>query len=206
MEKEKFFIAQQYLDASKNLLQGITDCHNINIVISDEPVSEEERTEATRHNSFSIIIPSIFCLYHGLELMIKAFLMVDGSYKKTTHSISDVLDVFKAKYPTEFELYESFLYITDYSKTPIVKSFAEENEINSVDKLYQALRYDDVGKESKSVYDYSILKTGLKNDDYLDDIKALIESIDKIFEYGAPFYHRLEDEYETSIQTSKVPS
>lgn len=84
----------------------------------------------------------MFNLYHGLELLVKGFLLVSPDQNvKPTHSIGELCGQFSRAYPSETELIDFLTKFTDAQRLPaLLKSFLEENNLTP-DDLYQAVRY-----------------------------------------------------------------
>lgn len=130
----------QFLSLVEITSQGTLSQGNKCFVIKDLPITEEEFEEETKYSDCNIAIAVLFNLYHGIELLVKGFLLMKGPVKPK-HNIRELCMEFKAKYPFERELNEFFTKYTDNADLPTcLKEFFTENEIEFKD-LYEALRY-----------------------------------------------------------------
>lgn len=110
--------------------------------INKGPITEDELAEATRWSDHSLVIPLLFNLYHGIELLVKGFLLITPDIVvKPKHSIQRLCREFSAAYPDEIEI-NSFLHkYTEENQLPLLLSeFLKDNALTFAD-LYQSLRY-----------------------------------------------------------------
>jgi hypothetical protein len=123
--------------ARETVIQG-----NKHVIIDDGPISEEEYEERTKWSDHTLVVPLLFNLYHGIELLVKGFLLARG-YEEPTHEIQKLCRLFADEYPDEKEL-NCFLnkYINETSLPPILGQFLIDNRL-SFKSLYEALRYPD---------------------------------------------------------------
>lgn len=108
----------------------------------DGPVTEKEYHEGTKWSDHTIIIPMLFNLYHGIELLVKGFLLARSQTEvKPTHTVQHLCRQFYNAYPGEREL-NSFLrkYTEEANLPAILGDFLRDNAM-TFDDLYQALRY-----------------------------------------------------------------
>jgi len=138
-------LALQYLRLVENVSRETVSQGNAWIYSRDfgeGEVTADEYHYVTRWSDHSIIIPLLFNLFHGIELLAKGFLLVDQSEPvRMTHNISVLRDKVREKFPDENILNTFFLKYTDESQMPeLLSRFLVGNEL-SVDQLYPALRY-----------------------------------------------------------------
>ena len=72
-------LSSEYLDLVKNIADKNIEQGNPHI-ISDVMMTEKKYEEMTRWSDFIISIPSLSNFYHGLELLLKGFLMLKENY------------------------------------------------------------------------------------------------------------------------------
>ena len=100
-EKEKFNLARHFLTLSetyfflvRNVLEENVKQGNLHLVTLDKEISEEEYDEMTKWSDFNIF-PILFNFYHGLELLMKGFLILTDNYKlKIDHDLEKALNDF----------------------------------------------------------------------------------------------------------------
>lgn len=146
----------------------------------DGPIGDEEYAEKTRWSDHSIIIPLLFNLYHGIELLLKGFLLVDPEVKvKGNHDVQKLCKQFAEKYSEEALLIDFFCkYTDDVSLSPILQQFLKDNAL-SLENLYQALRYPS-NISFKDIKDYKSLKyTGEKGSKFFQELHEDIKEVRK---------------------------
>jgi hypothetical protein len=135
----------QYLVLVQNGAHEIVANDNKWVMIKDfneGPISPENYAKATRWSDHTISIPLLFNLLHGIELLIKGFLIVE-QYEdmKKSHNIVDLCIRFLRVFPNEEVLNRFFQkYTCEYTMPDIMKNFLKDNCID-IKSLYQALRY-----------------------------------------------------------------
>ena len=133
-------VSFEYLMLVENVAREIAAQGNNWIIVDDYPIEEAEYEERTRWSDHCIIIPLLFNLYHGIELLAKGFLLADGCMR-AGHKLLKLRQLFSEKYPDERELNSFFAKYTDpQSMSPILKEFLDSNHLGFQD-LYEALRY-----------------------------------------------------------------
>lgn len=152
MKKDRYLLALtfwtsalQYLRLVENVANETVSQGNTWVLVRDYSsggITEEEYSLATRWSDHSIIIPLIFNLLHGVELLSKGFLLADPEEPVgKTHKISTLRSRITAMYPGE-DVMNGFLskYTDDHEMPELLVRFLEVNNL-SVDQLYQAFRY-----------------------------------------------------------------
>gem|GEM_PF-445568 len=136
-------IALQYLSMVENVSKEIVKQGNNWVLIEDHPMSNEEYfLERANWSDHNLIIPLLFNLYHGLELLLKGLLLskANGTVKPH-HVIQDLSRQFADSFPNEAELNRCFSkYTEEEHLPPLILNFLRDNEL-SFNALYQALRY-----------------------------------------------------------------
>jgi hypothetical protein len=193
MNKERYDLALsfwtaafQYLMLVENVARETASQGNVWVMnrdFKDGPITlEEEYMEGTRWSDHTIIIPLLFNLLHGMELLVKGFLLVDPAERiEKQHKICDLCQRFKAKYPEQSTLGDFFDKYTDENCMPeLLRRFLADNNLR-VDDLYQALRYP--SPDFYAMRAYSSLK-------YQG-------------EYGTPFFKELHNDIR-AVRTASV--
>ena len=105
-------------------------------------ITADEYAEGTRWSDHTLIIPLLFNLYHGIELLAKGFLLVAPDQSvKPRHSIGRLCRQFSGTYPNETELNDFFARFTDEQHLPaLLANFLKDNSL-TLNDLYQAVRY-----------------------------------------------------------------
>jgi len=135
-------VAMQYLDLSENVSNLISESGNNWVYIQDGinfKDMEDEYRKATKWTDYNQGIPVLFNFYHGIEVLLKGFLVVEGVSTRG-HTLSTIFDRANATHPhAEFlRLIEKYLY---KDKLPIIiREFIDETSI-SIDDWYQAFKY-----------------------------------------------------------------
>ncbi|MHB8894140.1 MAG: hypothetical protein ACYC99_03050 [Candidatus Geothermincolia bacterium] len=140
-------------------------------------ITDHELSEGTRWSDHTIIIPLLFNLLHGIELLTKGFILVDPSESlKLEHNISELCRRFIQKYPNEKVLCG---FLERYTLTPhlpkLLRQFMDDNGL-TIHKLYQALRYP--SPDFTTIRNYSSLKyKGKKGTSFFADLSTGIDEL-----------------------------
>lgn len=177
-------VSSQYLMLVKNVAREIVSKSNPLVVmemkkLSEGPRTEDESLEAPRWNDQTLVIPLLSNLYHGIELLVKGFLLITPGVKvKPRHGIQRLCRKFSAAYPNEIEL-NAFLqkYTEESQLPPLLREFLKDNVLSFGD-LYQTLRYP--------------------CDQDFSDLKRYV-SLKYKGEEGAPFFQELHKGIESII-------
>ena len=169
----------QYLMLVQNGAGEIVSNGNPWNMLSDFPMSPNEYNEATRWSDHTISIPLLFNLLHGIELLIKGFLILN-QYEdmKKSHYIIDLCNRFYRAYPNEKVLNQFFYKYTCEHKMPnIMKNFLKDNNIN-IKSLYQGLRYP--SPDFQVIRNYRSLKyKGEAGVHFFSDLESEIQEVRK---------------------------
>lgn len=144
MKKEKNFLlaGESYLHTSKLLLDKICENKNEWIVISDKEIQWSEYERRTAYSDFNILVPTLFNLYHGLELLIKGMISLYDEDFDTIHLLDKLFKKLKSLDQSGNE-YISIL--SKYVEMPLgiifLKDYVQDEEIGSVNELYMSFRY-----------------------------------------------------------------
>ena len=142
IDKSRFYISGQYIHAAKNLFDGMLETKNPSVIISDHEISDEEMTEGLKKSSVNIILPALFCLYQGIELLLKGFVNIK-SQKNNGHEAEKLCEQFATYFQDEKELIELFNKFIFSPKT-FINQYKRVNALNSTKLFYNSLRYPDL--------------------------------------------------------------
>ncbi len=138
--------AFQYLILVENISRETASQGNVAVIVrpysKGSPIIAKESEEETRWSDLRIIIPLLFNLLHGIELLVKGFLFLDpAEILAKRHNLSELREKFKRKYPGQ-EILSRFLdkYTSEGHMPELLRRFLTENSLQ-VNELYQTLRY-----------------------------------------------------------------
>ena len=170
----------QYLHLVQCVSDEIQKQGNVHVLISDGPISTDEYNEKTKWSDHGLVIPLLFNLFHGLEVILKGFLCAKGRQFGVSHKLSQLLSDFKAEYPSSslVPLFEK--YIENAHLPSILSDFCNESRI-TIDEYYQALKYPE-GTSGNQYQHYSLKYKGEEGSSFFsalrDDIEILrMESV-----------------------------
>jgi len=185
-------LSHNYLSLVRNALEEAIKQGNVFVVIKKHEISEKELTEETKWNDFNIIVPILYNFYHGLELLIKGFLILINDYNlKITHDIRKLLNDFCNNYNKEIEIIRLLNKYIDINLMPeILSKFLKENKIN-VNEFYIFLRYPlDVRNKKKFIY-YQLHEN---EEEGLNLFKEIVSDIDILIPKIVKLYREKENE------------
>jgi hypothetical protein len=125
------------------------------VVVSDADISLEELLSETNWSDHNLVMPLLFDFYHGVEVLLKGFLVCKGRLAKKNHKLSSLLATFSSEYPGHKIGSLLATYITTNSLPEPLASFCSESAI-SIDDYYQALKYPE--SATGAVYRHTPLK------------------------------------------------
>lgn len=141
-------IGIQYLHLVESVSQKIIESGNPLIVIKDKRVTVDEYLEGVRWSDHNLIIPVLFNFYHGIELLLKSFIILGGENITNKHKLSELVLLFDKMFPrSSFGKFAS-KYVAMKSLPKLLKEFCETSGI-TVDDYYQSLKYPESTKGAK---------------------------------------------------------
>lgn len=161
-------LGEKYLNLSQGVCDRTIRSHNQNTIVSEKDISWEEYERKTKWNDVNMVIPLLFNFYHGLELMLKGFILFSGGTgSKPNHHISNLYRKFLAAYTDQTKLKSLFeRYIDKAHMPPLLYDFIVYNKL-SVDQFYEVLRYP-YNKDLTNEYQHFVLKyRGLKGFNFI---------------------------------------
>lgn len=166
----------QYLHIVESVAEKVVESGNKFVVTSDEEVSAEEYEKQTMWADHNLAIPLLFNFYHGLEVLLKGFLVSTNLLKgNKNHKLTDLLNEFEKEFNTTILSTLLKKYLNVESLNEPLKSFCIESSI-TVNDFYQALKYP----ENKVGKPYLHEKLMLKGANGVWFYKELIRDIKRI--------------------------
>lgn len=182
---------QKYLFIVQNILIENTKHWNQHVVISDIPLTSEERNERTKRSDYHIIIPTLFLFYHGIEITLKWIATLQKREFHITHSLTSLYWETKKNHENKelIDKLEKYI-IKEKMENNLLKKFLNKNNKN-IDDFYIFLKYP-VDKDNKEIYNYIPLK--YLEEEILPFTTQLIKDIDSIMEWTTSIYRRYKDQ------------
>lgn len=150
-------IGIQYLHLAQHVAGLIVENGNKMVVFSDKEITEEIYEKETRWADHNLALPLFFNFYHGLEVMLKGFLLAKGMNINHSHKLSELLHLFEEKLGRN-EMSNTISHYVDQNKLeePLY-SFFKKSSITT-DQFYQALKYPESTKGYDFMYEELIEK------------------------------------------------
>ena len=171
-------VSLEYLMLVENVARETVAQGNTCFMTRDWEITPDEYEEGTRWSDHTLIIPLLFNLYHGIELLAKGFLLVaPGQTVKPRHSIGRLCRQFSKSYPNETALIDFFTKFTDEQRLPaLLVNFLTDNSL-TLNDFYQAVRYPS-DQDFQTLRKYVELK--YQGEDGLPFFTELTEEIKRI--------------------------
>lgn len=147
-------IGLQYISLVKIVAEQIASEGNKWVVTSDREITPEQYEQETKWSDHQIVIPVLFNFYHGIELILKGFLIAAHVAPGKNHNLGKLLLGFEEKFPSHPIGAFAKKYIAQENLPPILASFYNTSHITTSD-FYQALKYPEKGDV---LYDHAPLK------------------------------------------------
>lgn len=171
-----FTVGFQYLNVVENEFNRTIESGNSHLLVFDQEVDWNEYDKKTSHSDFKIIIPTLYCLYQAIELILKGILTleeIEFSMRRNGHKISLLFQkVMESKSPDEIKKILSF-YLEP--KAELI-TFLNANEA-TVDDISEILRYA-FSKKSKKILNYIDLK--YRERSILPYLTEIVENSEKL--------------------------
>lgn len=173
--KAYWTISIQYLHlvgsvATETIKQG-----NSWVIITDHTPSLDDFQRSMRWADHNLIIPLLFNLYHGFEVILKGFLLAADVTLKKNHKLSQLLLQFEGKYIGNSLSPYVRKYIHQNELPPLLTSFCRQNCL-AIDEYYQALKYPESSTGKK--YQHTTLQ--YRGEQGLPFFQNLTEDIDSV--------------------------
>jgi hypothetical protein len=184
-------VANQYMALVESVAQETVKHNNLWVLVRDvdgSEITDAEYEKATRWSDHAVSIPSLFNFYHGIELLVKGFLLMPpASPVKAKHTLQKLCRQFAQRYSHAIELNSFIAKYTEEATLPaILADFLKSNGL-TISELYQALRYpSDVSFAKLNAY--ADLK--YKGNDGVAFFRALAADIDRARRAAAILYNQ----------------
>ena len=143
-ERDRAFLelAINYLQVAENITNELVRQGNIYNTGSENPTTGDKLLENTKWSDYVIVEPLFFIFYHGLELMMKGFLLNNNNVIEDEHSVENLYIKFCNNYSERLNIISILsIYIGPSSNlVEPLRSFFDQNNI-TVNKYYEALKY-----------------------------------------------------------------
>jgi len=171
-------IGLQYFHLVKNCIDETIKVENNWVIVTDNEhnIDWEQYDIDTKWSDFNIVIPIIFDYYHGIEVVMKGFLLANNPcISNTKHKLSGLLSEFIKLYPNNL-LGNIFQRYIEKSKMPeLLNDFCSSSQID-IDEYYQALKYPN--STYNRIYDhYSLMYKGKNGKAFFIDLRNDINDI-----------------------------
>lgn len=168
-------IGIQYLHLVEMVANETIQQGNKFVVISDAEVSLEQYNSQTNWSDHSLVVPLLFDFYHGVEVLLKGFLVSKGRLGSKNHKLSGLLDEFGKLFPKHNMGATLARYIVRDQLPEPLALFCAQSFI-SIDDYYQALKYHE--STSGKIYRHTPLK--YRSDAGLTFFKGLVTDIKQV--------------------------
>ena len=133
-------IGLQYLHLVEAVIAETVAQRNAYVVSSDKEISWDQYERDTKWSDHRLVIPVLFDFYHGIEVILKGFLVAVGAPAETNHRLSHLVSEFEAKFPEHAIGVIAKKYIAQDQLPDVLASFCETSDV-TIDDYYQALKY-----------------------------------------------------------------
>lgn len=176
-------IGLQYLHLVEAVITETVKQRNAHVVVSKQEIHWDEYQRETRWSDHRLIIPVLFDFYHGIEIILKGFLVAAGSPPETNHKLSQLIATFEGHFPGHAIGATARKYVAQDELPELLASFCKESGI-TIDDYYQALKYPQSTRGN--VYEYYPLK--YKGEDgvpFFEDLaKDIHDAVPKVVALG----------------------
>lgn len=198
MEENKFAVGLAFLTLSnkylllvRNILDENIKQGNLWMITGENEISLQDYDEKTKWSDFNIIIPTLFNFYHGIELLLKGFLILKINLK-FDHKITNLFGAFKDQYIESdniSDILKKYIDSQDSSMPEILKSSIQNND-KTIDDLYEFLRYP-ASKNIMKIHNYFDLK--YKDIDGVNFFSNLKNDTDLLIKKSVQLYSKIEE-------------
>lgn len=103
-------------------------------------LAAEQYMDQTRWSDHALVIPLLFDFYHGIEVLLKGFLVAKRMPVKKSHRLSALLSDFNSSFPSNGLDPLLAPYLDNSQLRQPLAEFCAESSI-TIDDYYQALKY-----------------------------------------------------------------
>ena len=176
-----------YFNTAKNILNMTIDSNNPWIINSKkEDYSFLEYVKDTKWSDFIVLVPTLFLYFHGIELLLKGMISLNGGEIKKTHEIEELIEIANACENNDKSYIE--IISMQLSDNILISLFCKNNGIEKkFSDIYMALRYPFLRNDKHIDY----LPIQHKEKKSLNDFKKIITDIDKIEKICVSNYNKI---------------
>ena len=133
-------IGLQYLHLVEAVIAETVAQRNAHVLVSDREISWDQYERDTKWSDHRLVIPVLFDFYHGVEVILKGFLVAEGKTVGTNHKLSHLASEFETCFPCHTLGATARKYIAQDQLPDLLRSFCKASGI-TIDDYYQALKY-----------------------------------------------------------------
>lgn len=149
-------IGLQYLHLVEVVIAETVAQRNAHIVFSNTEISRDQYERDARWSDHRLVIPLLFVFYHGIEVILKGFLVAAGASPETNHKLSQLVSAFEEQFPGHAIGTTVRKYIAEDKLPEVLASFCKTSGI-TIDAYYQALKYPHY---PAAVFSFFVLRWG----------------------------------------------
>lgn len=178
-------LAEDYLRTSKLIMNETIKYENKWVVVSDSSISLEEYEERTKWSDFNTLIPAIFLLLHGYELLLKGVCLKSGIDIKTNHKLDymirnlENMNIIDKEFITLLKK-----YVGDSPSNVLINNFLDINNNITAKDIHVNIRYP-ITKKNNDETDFSMLK--YKQGDLVRELETMVSDNTNIFQLALDF-------------------
>lgn len=181
-----FTIGEKFLNLARISSDEIVKSNNQFMMVSDKPISPDELLDKIKWSDLEIGIPVLFNFYHGIELLLKGFIL-SSQDKSTGHHFSNLIEICENIYGSDLNFIKIVKkHTTELPKNSIIYKFLNENNI-SIDDWYEALKYPFDKKGNVFFNHFSLKYGGSKTVDFWWELSNTSELL---VAQSSEFYHK----------------
>lgn len=138
----RWTISEKFLRLAEASCAQLVANGNKHVLVSEGPIDYEE---ATRWSDFSVGLPILFNFFHGIELLLKGFLVLAGRKPANRHELTILLSEFERLHNGSQLAQSLARNIRDIDADSPLGKHLKTNSIK-IDDWYQALKYPESTK------------------------------------------------------------
>ena len=133
-------VGLQYLHLVQAVVAETIAQRNVHVMVSDKEIGWDQYERDTKWSDHRLVIPMLFDFYHGLEVILKGFLVAAGTQSKLDHRLSHLVSAFEAGFPGHVIGATARKYVTQDQLPEVLASFCKTSGV-TIDDYFQALKY-----------------------------------------------------------------
>jgi hypothetical protein len=135
-----FTLATHFLRLAESAAELLVRQGNALTVVTERPIAQLQYSRRTRWSDHAVGVAILFNFYHGIELVLKGCLSLDGSAPPNHHKLTTLLAQLEASAPNAPLTATLARQIGNANPASPLGQFLTANQI-SIDAWYQALKY-----------------------------------------------------------------